>query len=150
MRIWEHTFEKLTGGKEPHDADDMSIPMPPQPFVSQTIVPITHNPKYATALLKGESSFAHQVLLELNDGKWMPVGSYVDDTIHLDPHVRGMKLGEELLLRCAEHRQDFPLTTNFSKAGYKLLKRTHRLAVERAQESGLPVPQAVLDEIAKE
>jgi hypothetical protein len=98
-------------------------------------------------MLRGGGSLAHQVLLELQDGQWVCVGSYVEDTINLEPHVRRKGLGQELVLRCAEHRQGLPFTTGFSEAGYRLLKKTHKLAVERAQAAGLNVPQKVLDEL---
>jgi hypothetical protein len=82
----------------------------------------------------------------LQYGEWKCVGSYVGDTIHLDASVRGRGLAEELVLRCAEHRQRLPFTTNFTDKGYSLLKRTHRLAIERALKAHLAVPHPVLAE----
>jgi GNAT superfamily N-acetyltransferase len=146
VRIWEHRFETLTDGKEP-TGDGPAYPVPPQPFVSTAVVPITNSPRFATAPLEGDGTFAHQVLLELKNNEWVCVGSYVDDTIYLEPEVRGRGLAEELLLRSAEHRT-LPLTTNFTHSGYSLLRRTHRLAVARAVKVGLHVPQEVLADYA--
>jgi hypothetical protein len=147
VRIWEHTFAALTGGANPQYASYEGLE--PQPFIPQSVVPITHNPKFATAMLTGGGSFAHQVLLELQEGNWVCVGSYVDDTINIDRSLRGKGLAEELVLRCVEHRHQLPLTTGFSHAGHKLLKRTHRLAIDRALKADLHVPQDVLDEYRK-
>jgi hypothetical protein len=85
-------------------------------------------------------------LLELKDGQWTCIGSYVDDTILIDESVRGRGLAEELLLRCAEHRADLPLSSNFTNKGYSLLRRAHRIAIKRALEAKLPVPDVVLAE----
>jgi hypothetical protein len=146
MRIWENTFAELTGGKQPSSGSD--VPIMPQPFILESVVPITHNPRFATAFIRGGGSLANQALLELKEGQWVCVGSYVDDTIHLDESARGRGLAEELVLRCAEHRHSLPFTTNFTDKGYSLLKRTHRLAVTRALEAELQVPDAVLAEYA--
>lgn len=147
MRIWEHTLKELIGDAQTQDADDGE--MYAQPFIPQSVVPITFNPKYATAMLRGGGSFAHQVLLELRDGQWVCVGSYVDDTIFIDPNVRGKGLAEELVLRCADHRPTLPLTTMFSTKGRKLLERTHELAIERALAAGLEVPQTVMEDFER-
>jgi hypothetical protein len=144
VRIWEHTFAELTGGLQPSGEQD--VPSPPQPFIQQSVVPITHNPRFATAAIRGGGSLANQALLELKDREWTCVGSYVDDTILLDENVRGQGLAEELLLRCAEHRNSLPLSSNFTKKGYELLRRTHRLAVERALKANLAVPAVVMAE----
>lgn len=144
MRIWEYTLQQLTGGKGPHP--DTAAPVVAQPFMDATVVPITDNPRYATALIKGGGSFANQVLLELVDGGWQCVGHYCDDTILLDERVRGKGLAEELMLRCLEHRENRPVTTEFTESGLRCFKRTHRLAVARAIKAGLPVPAAVLQE----
>ncbi|WP_316186692.1 MULTISPECIES: hypothetical protein [unclassified Bradyrhizobium] len=144
MRLWEHTFEELTGGEQPQG--DRPEPFIAQPFVGATVVPITQNPRYATAVIPGSKDFGHQALLEWRDGSWVCVGHYVDDTIQLDVSVRGMGLAEELVLRCVEHRHSLPLTTGFTNRGFRLLRRAHRLAVERALQAGLPVPQNVRDE----
>src|SRR5215471_21508165 len=96
VRIWEHTLQELTGGKQPMGERDGD--MPPQPFVHASIVPITHNPRFATAFIQGSGSLPNQALVELKNGQWEYVASYVDDTIHLDPSVRGKGLAEELLL----------------------------------------------------
>jgi hypothetical protein len=77
MRIWEYTLQQLTEGKGPHP--DAPAPFVAQPFMDQTVVPITDNPRYATALIKGGDSFANQVLLELVDGVWQCVGHYCDE-----------------------------------------------------------------------
>jgi hypothetical protein len=147
MRIWEHTLDQLTGGKQPIGSPDM--PNLPQPYHPATIVPITTHPPYATAMLKGGGTMAHQVLLEWKDGQWSCVGSYVDNTIHIDDSARGKGLAEELLIRCLEHREALPLTGNFSEKGYSLLKRAHRLAVDRALAANLPVPDKVREEYNK-
>jgi hypothetical protein len=141
MRIWEHTVDELTGGKEP--LPDQDVELPEFPFDEKTVVPITQNLRYATAL--AGVGFADQVLLQRFEGGWKCVGSYVGDTIYLDPSVRGMQLAEELVLRCAEHRHP-PATTNLTRSGYSLLKRVHQLAVARAYEAGLPIPAHVLAE----
>jgi hypothetical protein len=146
MRIWEHTFEALTGGKKP--LADHDQPFAEQPFNGEAAEPIPHNPRFATAPIQGDDSLANQALLESKDGKLTCVGFYVDDTILLkdDPNVRRQGLAEELLLRCVEHRSDLPLSSNFTKKGYSLLKRAHRLAVRRALEAKLTVPHVVLAE----
>jgi hypothetical protein len=148
MRIWEHTFEELTGGRPP--SGDQDVPFEPQPFIRVAVVPITHNPRFATAPIPGFPSFGNQALLELKNGQWTCVGHYVEDTILLDESVRGRGLAEELLLRCAEHRTDLPLSSNFTNKGYSLLKRAHRLAIMRALKARLPVNQAVLAEYVSE
>lgn len=125
MRIWEHTFETLTDGKQPIPGP--GLPIPAQPFDLDRVVPITTCPRFATAPVEAGGSMAHQALLELRNGQWVCVGSYVDDTIYLEPDVRGRGLAEELLLRWAEHRT-LPLTTNFTDSG---LRPTHRLATAR-------------------
>jgi hypothetical protein len=142
VRIWEHTFSELTGAKAPLDGPDG--PNVQQPFIPESVVPITDNPRFATALIRGSLSMANQALLELSDGEWRCVGSYVDDTIFLDGHVRRQGLAEELMLRCAEHRHQLPLSTNFTLKGYLLLKRTHRRAIQCALRVGLEVPDEVL------
>lgn len=142
MKIWEHTFDELTDGLSPHP--DAANPFFPQPFVPASIVPLS-NLKYATALLKGAQSMAHQVLLERVEDGWKCIGHYVDDTITLAEDAPRIGLATELFLRCAEHRQ-LPLTTNFTESGYKLVRRAHKLAVERALTSGLVIPKAVLAE----
>jgi len=142
MRIWEYTLEQLSGGKEPIDGPDG--PSMRQPFVEATVVPITDNPRYATAALKGAASFADQVLLRRDNDHWVCVGSYVDDTIHIEEADRGTGIAEELFLRCAEHRSQLPVSTNFTPKGMSLLKRAHLLSVERAMRAGLIVPQEVL------
>jgi hypothetical protein len=144
VRIWEHRFLELTGGKDPLGEREGEVPIPP--FVPATIVPITQHPRFATALIQGHGTFANQALLELVDGNWKCVGSYIDDTIMILQSARRRGVAEELVLRCAEHRNNLPLTSNFTNKGYSLLKRTHRLAVERALESGLHVPQPVIAE----
>src|SRR4051794_28741387 len=116
MRIWEYTVAELTGSKEPTGGPDAQTV--PQPFVPETVVPIVNNPRFATAMVRGSRSFANQALLDLREGNWVCVGSYVDDTIHIDPGVRGKGLAEELVLRCAEHRNSLPVTTNLTYAGY--------------------------------
>jgi hypothetical protein len=89
-------------------------------------------------------ALANQALLELVDGKWKCVGGYMDDTIMISPSARGCGVAEELVLRCAEHREGLPFTSNFTDKGYSLLKRTHRLAVARALKAGLSVPERVI------
>jgi hypothetical protein len=39
MRIWEHTVDELTGGKEP--LPDQDVELPEFPFDEKTVVPIT-------------------------------------------------------------------------------------------------------------
>jgi hypothetical protein len=68
----------------------------------------------------------------------------MDDTIMISPSARGWGVAEELVLRCAEHREGLPFTSNFTNKGYSLLKRTHRLSVARALKAGLSVPQRVI------
>ncbi len=74
MRIWEHTLKDLIGNAKVHDADDGE--MCPQPFILESVVLITHNPKYATAFIRGGGSLANQALLELRDEHWVCVGRY--------------------------------------------------------------------------
>lgn len=145
MRIWEHTLSELVGDVVPDDGGPDG-PNVPQPFILASVVPITQIPGFATALIQGGSSFANQALLEWTEGEWQCVGSYVDDTILIDQRVRGKGLAEELVLRCAEHRNALPVTTALTGSGYGLLKRVHRLAVQRAIEANLAVPQKVLEE----
>ena len=102
MRIWEHTVDELTGGKEP--LPDQDVELPEFPFDEKTVVPITQNLRYATAL--AGVGFADQVLLQRFEGGWKCVGSEVGDTIYLDPSVRAMQLAEELVLRCAERARE--------------------------------------------
>jgi hypothetical protein len=147
VRIWEHTLTELTGGRQPLGDPDGEIA--PQLIVDQSVVPITHVPGYGTAMIKGIGDFANQALVQFKDGGWQFVGSYVDDTILIDPSARGKGLAEELLLRCAEHRHNLPLTSNFSNRGYALLRRTHRRAVERALKAGLYIPENVREEFEK-
>jgi hypothetical protein len=139
---WEHTFSELSNDLSPYpDADN---PFFPQPFEDRTIVPLS-NPKYATAMLKGAQSFAHQVLLERTHVGWKCIGHYVDDTISLDPNAPRIGLATELFLRCMEHRT-LPLTTKFTQSGFNLLRRAHRIAIGRAIEAGLMVPKKVLED----
>jgi hypothetical protein len=146
MRIWQYTFKALTGEKEPGGVQDP--PFAEQPFNERAVEPIPGNPRFATAPIQGDNSLANQALLESKNGKWTCVGHYVEDTIHLkdDQNVRGQGLAEELLLRCVEHRSDLPLTSNFTEQGYSLVRRAHRLAIKRALEAKLPVPDFVLAE----
>ena len=87
LRIWEHTFETLTGSKQPIPGPD--LPIPAQPFDVDHVVPITTCPRFATAPVEAGGSMTHQALLELMNGQWVCVGSYVDDTIYLEPDMRG-------------------------------------------------------------
>jgi hypothetical protein len=142
LRIWEFTFSELTQGKTPLGDQDGEEFLPP--FVPQSIVPITENPRFATAMIKGGGSLANQALLELVDGQWTCIGGYLDDTILISKSARGCGVAEELVLRCAEHREGLPFTSNFTNKGYSLLRRTHRLAVSRAIKAGLDVPERVI------
>jgi hypothetical protein len=144
LRIWEFTFAELTGGKEPLGDQDGEVFLPD--FIPQSIVPITEHPRFATALIRGGGTLANQALLELVDGAWQCVGGYMDDTIMVSSSARGCGVAEELVLRCAEHRERIPFTSNFTSKGYSLLKRTHRLAVMRALKAGLSVPEQVMAE----
>jgi hypothetical protein len=144
MHLWQHTLKEVLGDKQPYP--DAEAPNCPREFVPASVVPITANPAYATALIKGIGSFAHQTLLEWRDGAWHVVGEFVDDTMTLQPSARGKGLAEELFLRCIAHRDQLPVSSNFTKRGYSLTKRAHRLVVEHAVKAGLPVPSAVLDD----
>lgn len=144
MRIWEHTFAELTGAKNPVSDND-NVGDFEMSFHPQSIVPITDKPGYGTALMK-RGTLADPVLVEFKEGQWVYAGHYEGDTLMLRPSARRKGLGEELILRATEHRNSLPLTSAFTKAGYSLLRRTHRLAVSRAILAGLPVPKKVLDE----
>ena len=76
----------------------------------------------------------------------MVVGSYVDDTIYLEPDVRGRGLAKELLLRWAEHRT-LPLTQTSPTVDIHFYGERTVLR-PRAIEAGLPVPVEVLVEYA--
>jgi hypothetical protein len=141
MRFWEYTLEELTGGKQPLGDQDGEIL--DCDYVIQSIVPITQNPRFATALVRG-CTLADQALLELVDGKWTVAGSFIGDTILLAHGARKQGVAEELILRCAEHRQGLPFSTNFTEKGYSPLKRTHRLAIVCALRAKLPIPDRVL------
>jgi GNAT superfamily N-acetyltransferase len=142
MKLWMHTLKEILGDKEPHP--DTEIPVaPPRQFSLNTVVPITVDPRYATALAGGFRSFANQLLLEWRDGAWHIIGEFIEDTMKIDPDARGKGLAEELFLRCIEHRNDFPVS-NFTNKGQSAVRRAHRLAVTNAVRVGLPVPQEVL------
>jgi hypothetical protein len=53
MRIWEHTLKDLTGDLRPFP--DVPAPEIPMPFVLKSVVPITDQPGYATAMVQGSS-----------------------------------------------------------------------------------------------
>ncbi len=145
MKLWEHTFTELTGGGEPH-GDVMGSSDQTYYFLPGTIVPLADRPLYATALLQMlEPSGAHQALLHFDGGQWVPLGAYLDDTIEILPEARGKGLAEELLIRCAEYRTA-PLSSAFTNRGFSLLRRAHRLSIQRALVAKLPVPATVLSE----
>jgi hypothetical protein len=108
-------------------------------------VPIADKPQYATAMLQGADSMAHQVLLEREGDDWKCIGWWVDDTITIHPDLEGRGLATELFLRAVEHRT-LPLAKAFTQRGHNLVRRAHKLAVERARHAGLDVPAAVLGE----
>jgi hypothetical protein len=64
LRIWEHTFETLTGSKQPIPGPD--LPIPAQPFDVDHVVPITTCPRFATAPVEAGGSMTHQALLAVN------------------------------------------------------------------------------------
>ena len=96
-------------------------------------VPVTNDP-------------ADQLLVkQRDDGEWECVGFYIEDTIMLDESVRKAGLAEELALRVIEARPDTYRPKYLSHQGLSLMKRVHRLAVERARAAGHEVPAEVLE-----
>ena len=141
MKIWEHTFEELTGGQSPYP--NAGNPFVLQVFDPHTIVPFTERPQFATAMVRAANSMADQVLLVRDGDGWRCIGHWTGDTIALDASFIGQGLAKELFLRAVEHRK-VPLTTKFTQAGYDLVRRAYSVAVQRAHTEGLNIPEMVL------
>ena len=155
MHIWQLTLDEFlagleTGVSQPPMAFEAAMSSLPQeaPWIDKTEMPLWTNPGFATAFANrgGQSSAKDQVLLQLDpNGKWVPVGCYVDTVLALIPDVRRKGLSTELILRCVG-RRDLPDNRQLSEAGLAALKKAHRVAVAKAVECKLPVPKVVLDD----
>lgn len=101
--------------------------------------------RYATAQCADND--ANGVLLAREGDGWRPVGFYLDRTIYVTPGHRGTGAPEELMLRCLELRNDQePGDWQLTPKGYSLLRRVHRLSVEKAMAAGQKVRDAVLED----
>ena len=155
MIIWRMTLKEFLAGQEstistPVLAYDAAMSTLSEPkWDDQSVMLLFTNPGYATAFANqgpNATSSKDQVLLEMqNDGTWAPVGCYIDMTLGLVDRVRNKGLSTELVLRCLTLREP-PLERQLSEAGLGALKKAHKVAVEKAVESGLDVPERVRGE----
>lgn len=146
MVVWELSLEEFLVGDVVGPTNETvsgilsALPDPPWKAGSETI--LVDNPKFATAAANGGRGQADQLLLEQANGGWSPVGCYVYEALLIDSRVRGKGLSTELILRCCAHRE-VPKSRKLSQAGRGALSRAHRVAVERAVNDGLRVPESV-------
>jgi hypothetical protein len=140
MELWKFTLAELVAHP------DAEMPELVQPFDHSTIVPLDGFVGFATAYLDGDSSGQNQVLLKMDGSTWKCVGHYVDDSLTVFEAVRVRGLGKALFLRCIEHRQDdmLPVSTNFTRKGFKLVRSAHREAIKSAIKEKKPVRPEVL------
>ena len=143
MKIWEYTFAELVGGATPRP--DTYIPFLEQAHDPRSVVILTDRPRFATAMVKGSSSMADQVLLARYGDGWRCIGHWIHDTITISPEFARAGLATELFLRVVEHRS-LPITANFTQSGHDLLKRVHWQAVAAALKCAMDVPDKVLNE----
>jgi GNAT superfamily N-acetyltransferase len=139
------TLSEFIGTPEPRPDNltclDSAIPAS-SAWDEQSIEPVCEG-AYATALLTGYPSDG--VLLVREANAWEPVGFYLGPTIYVTESHRGRGAAAELMLRCLEHREH-PGDWDRTVLGDNLLRRVHRLAVERASAAGEDVPASVLEE----
>lgn len=147
MRLWEFTLKELIGDLSPQGN------VPPEfvemPWEKSRVLPLVSIHSYATAPALGHNDLANQVLLKYTANNWKCVGHYVDDTIMIDrnlPREERRVASEELFIRCLEHRNRLPITSNLTEAGLSFLKRVHRREVEKAKKAGFEIPAKVLQE----
>jgi hypothetical protein len=146
MIVWKMTLAQFLAGlletEHDDDPDFFEEQLRAIQWQERTIIPFTHNPRYATAAPVGGKDLQDQVLLEYRDDAWAAVGFYLGPTIYLTPIARKKELAEKLILRCAVNR-DAPAKRDALKKGLSALKRAHELAVRKAVAVGLPVPEQV-------
>jgi hypothetical protein len=141
MDLWRHTFSELTGGIAPV-GDSPAMEMPVE---FSHVVPLEADPRYGTAPIKEGAGLQDQALVRLDGGERTPIGVYWGDTIIVwGDGKRG--LGTELFLRCIKHRNGLPITKKMTQRGGRLIKRAHRISIERALKGGEDVRPEVLAE----
>jgi hypothetical protein len=142
MDLWRHTFVELTGGITPTgDAPAMEMPVE-----FGEVTPFELDSRHGTAPIIGGVGLQDQALVRLeNDGTWTPIGIYWGDTMIVWDEGR-QGLGTELFLRCIEHRHEVPITKKMTQRQSRLIKRAHRLSIQRALDAGEKVRPEVLAE----
>jgi hypothetical protein len=136
-----------------HDMQNLLDLLDPPGWFADTVVPVTSNPTYATAMARpyrGSSQslrpFENQVLLALDQESYSrPVGIYLDEVIVIEPDHQGKALSTELILRCCTHRS-VPSRRTLTTAGKRALERAHRTAVRNAHATGCDIPAPVCAE----
>jgi hypothetical protein len=109
------------------------------------IIPMTH-PTFATARATGGiGGWGDQILLEQDEaGKWAAAGFFIDDDLVFGSRARKKGLSTELILRCFFYRKGWTKRIVYSDAGRAAMKKAHRVAVSRAAQAKLPIPENVL------
>ena len=80
-------------------------------------------------------------------GDYTVTGGYVDETLWVDPGVRGRGLSAEIILqRCADTGEP-PQPVSYTAAGRAAHLSAHRLCVTRALSEGYKVPEKALHPI---
>jgi hypothetical protein len=136
-----------------HDLHNLFQTLEPPGWFDESVVPITGNPRYATAEARpyknaalSQRPFANQILLTIDKGRYsLPVGLYLDEVIVIDPSHRRKGLSTELILRCCAHR-DVPRRRTLTRAGKAALVQAHTTAVHNADAAGCYIPTAIRSE----
>lgn len=99
-------------------------------------------PEFRFLAIDGQGGTDLLVITERSTG--VVVGGIADATRWVNPEFRGRGLGAELVLAaCSEPGSLFLAPVGYSRAGHASRVAAHRLAVARALDAGLPVPEAV-------
>ena len=120
----------------------MAIEMPVE-FTD--VVPLESDSRYGTAAIKGGAGLQDQVLVRRSGTEWIAIGVYLGDAIFVWGDGR-QGLGTELFLRCIKHRNGLPITKKMTQRGSRLIRRAHRISIEKALQAGEEVRPEVLAE----
>lgn len=154
MLIWQMTQAEFIGNYPLNDTDledferlsRLIIEENARAFIKASMKVIQGQERYYLADIRNQETDVALVEKDPRYNDLYVVGGYVDDTLWIEPNIRGQGLGTHLVLRKADKMAGVLEPTTYTSAGRNVHKAAHRKAVLDAYHDGYRVSARVLDD----
>ena len=154
MLIWQMTQKEFIGDYPVNDTDledferlsRIVVEEVSGAFIKGSLKPIEGQTRYYLADIRNRVTDVVLVEKDTRYNDLYVVGGYVDDTLWLEPNIRGKGFSVYLVLYKADKMAGVLEPTTYTSAGLKAHIAAHRKAVMDACHEGCRVSERVLDD----